>query len=63
MIELFITLLVAGIVITVAVRKSKREDMARDAQFRATMLALEEKAKREGTFNVSYFDDLKDARK
>ena len=37
-------------------RKYKREEEARDATFRATMLALEEKAKREGTFKVSYFD-------
>lgn len=51
------TLLVLGIVIGLAVRKQRRDDAAREAQFRATMLALEEKAKKEGTFVVSYFNE------
>ena len=37
-------------------RKFEREQAVREAQFEATMRALEEKAKREGTFKVSYFD-------
>lgn len=37
-------------------RKAKQDEEAREAQFRAVMLGLEEKAKREGTFVVSYFD-------
>jgi hypothetical protein len=52
----FLFLGITGIIITLAVRKSRRDDEARDAAFRATMLSLEEKAKKEGTFVVSYFD-------
>lgn len=51
------TLLVLGLVVRFAIRKQKREEEAREAQFRAIMLSLEEKAKKEGTFVVSYFND------
>lgn len=47
------------IVVAVAawmVRHQKRKEKAADDSFRAIMLALEEKAKREGTFKVSFFD-------
>ena len=37
-------------------RKFKREQTVREAQFETTMRALEEKAKREGTFKVSNLD-------
>lgn len=50
------TLLVLGVVIRMAIRKQRSDDAAREAQFRSTMLALEEKAKKEGTFVISYFD-------
>lgn len=37
-------------------KKQKEKERAAEVRFRATMLALEEKAKREGTFKKSYFD-------
>lgn len=37
-------------------RKAKAEQAVRDAAFEATMRALEQKAKDEGTFVMSYFD-------
>lgn len=37
-------------------RKFEKEQAVREAQFEATMRFLEEKAKREGVFKVSYFD-------
>jgi hypothetical protein len=37
-------------------RKFEKEQAVREKQFEATMRALEDKAKREGTFKVSYFD-------
>ena len=49
-------ILALGVTITLAIRKSKRDEEAREAQFRAIMLSLEEKAKREGTYVASYFD-------
>lgn len=55
--EIFITMTVLGLVLRAAIRKQKSDDAAREAQFRATMLSLEEKAKKEGTFVVSYFDN------
>lgn len=37
-------------------KKQKEKERAAEARFRAVILALEEKAKREGTFRKSYFD-------
>lgn len=37
-------------------QQHKKDEEHREQTFRITMLALEEKAKREGTFKVSYFD-------
>lgn len=53
--------LIMTVVVTVGVvyfmRKKAKEDQAvRDRAFEATMRALEDKAKAEGTFVVSYFD-------
>lgn len=38
-------------------KKHSDDEKARDAVFEATMRSLEEKAKREGTFVISYFDN------
>ena len=40
-------------------KEQRRKEEAADSTFRITMLALEEKAKREGTFKISYFDKEK----
>ncbi len=50
------TLLILGFVVRAAIRKQKRDDAVREAAFREIMLSLEEKAKREGTFVISFFD-------
>lgn len=58
----FLILLAVGIVAIYWSKKKAKaedEDEARERTFRATMLALEEKAKAEGTFVVSYFDGEK----
>lgn len=56
----FLILLAVGLVaIYFSRKKAKADDEAREATFRATMLSLEEKAKREGTFVISYFDSEK----
>lgn len=56
----FLALLLVGLGIGLFLRNKARKDAeARDAVFRATMLSLEEKAKREGTFVMSYFDSEK----
>lgn len=49
-------LLCIGIAIYLFIKAENKKEASRDATFRATMLALEEKAKREGTYVVSYFD-------
>lgn len=51
-----IFLAVVGYVIYAANKKAKADQAARDVVFEATMRSLEEKAKREGTFVISYFD-------
>jgi hypothetical protein len=57
MLMLLVTFVICGGAWYYVWRKNKADEAARDAQFRATMLALEEKAKREGTYVGSYFDD------
>lgn len=42
--------------IALAVRGQRKKESDAEQNFRMTMLTLEEKAKREGTFKVSYFD-------
>ncbi|NCX94671.1 MAG: hypothetical protein EBX40_08345 [Gammaproteobacteria bacterium] len=59
MTELVLVLLASAALIYYMHRKFEREQAVRDAQFEATMRALEEKAKRDGTFKVSYFDGEK----
>lgn len=39
-------------------KKTKQDQEARDKTFELTMRALEDKAKREGTFIISYFDKV-----
>lgn len=50
----FLAILVAAIYL--ARKKAKEDEAAREAAFEAVMRSLEEKAKREGTFVISYFD-------
>lgn len=44
------------VVFYIARKRAKADSEARQAAFEATMRSLEEKAKREGTFVMSYFD-------
>lgn len=48
--------LVVAVFIVLSVHRQRKKESDADRNFRMTMLALEEKAKREGTFKVSYFD-------
>ncbi|NJO48283.1 MAG: hypothetical protein HC840_01045 [Leptolyngbyaceae cyanobacterium RM2_2_4] len=54
--EFLIVLAVGLVAMYFAKQKAAKDEAAREATFRATMLALEEKAKRDGTFVMSYFD-------
>ena len=51
-----LVLIFLGTACLIIARNDRRAKEAADAQFNSVMLALEEKAKREGTFRVSYFD-------
>lgn len=53
---LIIFVLVVGYVLYTVKKNRDNDQAARDIAFEATMRSLEEKAKREGTFVVSYFD-------
>lgn len=52
----FMTVFITVMVSAWMIRHQKRKQKAADDSFRAVILGLEEKAKREGTFKASYFD-------
>lgn len=54
--EFFVFFVILAIVIPLARQKAKKEHAEREAAFEIVMRSLEEKAKREGTFVISYFD-------
>lgn len=53
---LIIAILLVSLYIIYMVIEQRQKEKHADVVFKATMLALENKAKREGTFKVSYFD-------
>jgi len=55
MIEIVSTVLTVLSILFFLNKRMEARQAARDAQFEAIMRSLEEKAKREGTFKVSYF--------
>ncbi len=57
MLELLGVVLISGIVVFFMNKVQKQKEADAEAVFRATMLSLEDKAKREGTFVRSYFDE------
>jgi len=54
--EILAYLLAVGVVAYLAHKRAKADAEARERAFESTMRSLEEKAKREGTFVISYFD-------
>ncbi len=59
MIEVILTILLSFGIYYMMHKRFEKEEAARNAEFEATMRALEEKAKKDGTFKVSYFDKEK----
>jgi hypothetical protein len=53
---LLVSVLIAIMIASLLYKKQQIEQNKRDAIFNQIMLALEEKAKKDGTFQVSYFD-------
>lgn len=54
--EILAYLIAVGVIAYLAHKRAKADAETRERAFEATMRSLEEKAKRAGTFKVSYFD-------